>query len=144
MKKIIQDRYKLNNIDNEILNLKELIFNEPKDETMNRIKLIEKIFNEIAGADLIKEKLSKARRNLKKEEVDNNKINSLIDEANKIYIFEKEWRKKAEKELLPQLIKFDDSIRDTIGLRLQEKLTKEQAKYVAACRSVHKDISMNF
>ena len=49
-----------------------------------------------------------------------------------------------KKELLPQLIKFDDSIKNTIGLRLQEKLTKEQAKYVAACRSTHTDISLNF
>ncbi|SVC73063.1 uncharacterized protein METZ01_LOCUS325917, partial [marine metagenome] len=43
-----------------------------------------------------------------------------------------------------QLNKFDDSIKNTIGLRLQEKLTKEQAKYVAACRSIHTDISLNF
>ena len=57
---------------------------------------------------------------------------------------EKEWRAKAEKELLPQLIQFDESIKNTIGLRLQEKLTKEQAKYVAACRSIHRDISLNF
>ena len=55
------------------------------------------------------------------------------------------WRgAKAEKELLPQLIKFDDSIKNTIGLRLQDKLTKEQAKYVAACRSTHTDLSLNF
>jgi hypothetical protein len=59
-------------------------------------------------------------------------------------MFEKEWREKAEKEILPQLIKFDNSIKNTIGLRLQKKLTKEQAKYVAACRSVHRDISLNF
>ena len=56
----------------------------------------------------------------------------------------KKWRKKAEKELLPQLIIFDDSIKDTIGLRLQEKLTKEQAKFVAKCNSIHRDISLNF
>ncbi|PPR49839.1 MAG: hypothetical protein CFH15_00862 [Alphaproteobacteria bacterium MarineAlpha5_Bin5] len=60
------------------------------------------------------------------------------------YVEDKEWRKIAEKNLLPQLINFDDSIINTIGLRLQEKLTKEQAKYVSACRSVHKDISLNF
>ena len=68
----------------------------------------------------------------------------LINEAYTIYISEKDWRAKAEKDLLPKLIKFDSLIKDTIGLRLQEKLTKEQAKYVAACRSVHKDISLNF
>jgi hypothetical protein len=142
-KLIIIDKNKLN-MDSEILNLKEVIFNESKDDGMNRIKSIEKILNEIAGAELIKEKLSKARRSLKKDDADINKIITLLDEANEIYIFEKEWRTKAEKELLPQLIKFDDSIKNTIGLRLQEKLTKEQAKYVAACRSTHTDISLNF
>ena len=144
LKEIIKDQDKLNNLDNEISNLKELIFKESKDHGMNRIKSIEKILNEIAGAELIKEKLSKARRMLKKDDTDINQIYALLDEANEIYMYENEWRAKAEKELLPQLIKFDDSIKNTIGLRLQEKLTKEQAKYVAACRSTHTDISLNF
>jgi len=142
-KLIIIDKNKLN-IDSEILNLKEIIFNESKDDGMNRIKSIEKILNEIAGAELIKEKLTKARRTLKKDDADINKIITLLDEAVEIYMLENEWRAKAEKELLPQLNKFDDSIKNTIGLRLQEKLTKEQAKYVAACRSTHTDISLNF
>jgi len=144
LKEIIKDRDKLNNLDHEISNLEELIFKESKDDGMNRIKSIEKIINEIAGAELIKEKLAKARRSLKKDDADIHIINTLLDEANEIYMLEKEWRAKAEKELLPQLIKFDDSIKNTIGLRLQEKLTKEQAKYVAACRSTHTDISLNF
>ncbi len=143
-KLIITDRHKLNDIDNQIINLRELIINESKDDGVNRIKSLEKNLNNIAGTEAIKEKLSKARRILKKEDADINKINLLIIEANEIYSLEKIWREKAEKELLPQLNNFDNSIKNTIGLRLQEKLTKEQAKYVAACRSIHKDISLNF
>jgi hypothetical protein len=138
------DRGKLNNLDNKIQNLREKIFNVSKDDGMNEIKSIEKILNEIAGAELIKEKLSKARRALKKDDTDINKIIKLIDEGYEIFLLEKEWRQKAEVELLPQLVKFDDSIKNTIGLRQQDKLTKEQATYVAACRSTHKDISLNF
>ena len=144
LKMIIQDRKKLNSLEDSILNLKQQILNESKKEGMSKIKSIEKILNEITGAELIKEKLSKSRRALKKDDADIDKINNLIEDANEIYIYEKLWREKAEKELLPQLIKFDESIKDTIGLRLQEKLTKEQAKFVAACRSVHTDISLNF
>ena len=59
-------------------------------------------------------------------------------------MIEKEWRAKAETKLLSQLIDFDNSIKNTIGLRLQERLTKEQAKIVASCRSIHRDISLNF
>ena len=67
-----------------------------------------------------------------------------IDEANKNFLLEKQWRTKAEKNLLPKLIKFDDVIKNNMGLRKQDKLTKEQALYVASCRAVHKDISLNF
>jgi len=73
-----------------------------------------------------------------------NEIKKHINEAYEILLLEKEWRQKAEVELLPQLVKFENSIKTTIGLRQQEKLTKEQALYVAACRSTHKDISLNF
>ena len=143
-KQIIMDRNKLNSLNNKIQNLKEIIFNVSKDDGMNEIKSIEKELNEIAGAELIKEKLSKARRVLKKDDADINEIKKHIIEANDIFLLEKEWRQKAEVELLPHLVKFDNSIKTTMGLRQQDKLTKEQAIYVAACRSTHKDISLNF
>ena len=95
-KLIIIDKNKLN-IDSEILNLKEIIFNESKDDRMNRIKSIEKILNEIAGAELIKEKLSKARRILKKDDSDINKINTLLDEANEIICLKKNGEQRQKK-----------------------------------------------
>ena len=61
-----------------------------------------------------------------------------------MYNSEIKWRNRAKSELLPQLEAFDDSIKDTIGLRLQERLTLEQAKFVSSCRSIHRDISLNF
>jgi hypothetical protein len=45
---------------------------------------------------------------------------------------------------LPKLKKYNQIIKNNIGLRLQSKLTKEQAKFVAACNADHKDISLNF
>ena len=54
------------------------------------------------------------------------------------------WREEANKNLLPELIKYNEVIKDNIGLRLQSRLTKEQAKFVARCNSVHRDISLNF
>ena len=50
----------------------------------------------------------------------------------------------AEKEIVAIKEKYNEIIKNNIGLRLQSKLTKEQAKFVAACNSVHKDISLNF
>ena len=54
------------------------------------------------------------------------------------------WRQEANKKLLPELIKYNEVIKHNIGLRLQSRLTKEQAKFVARCNSVHRDISLNF
>ena len=54
------------------------------------------------------------------------------------------WRAEASKNLSPKLNKYNSIIKDSIGLRLQSKLSKEQAKFVANCNSVHRDISLNF
>ena len=45
---------------------------------------------------------------------------------------------------MPELEKYNLVIKDNIGLRLQSRLTKEQAKFVASCNSIHRDISLNF
>ena len=54
------------------------------------------------------------------------------------------WRRQAAEQLLPQLATFDDAIRDTIGLRGQDRLPREQALYVASCSSSHRDLSLGF
>jgi len=61
-------------------------------------------------------------------------------------LFDKEvkWRKDAAENLMPKLQEYNLVIKDNIGLRLQSRLTKEQAKFVARCNSIHRDISLNF
>ena len=54
------------------------------------------------------------------------------------------WRQRAKQELLPQLMAYNDAIKDTIGLRGQPALPREQALYVAACNSSHRDVSLSF
>jgi hypothetical protein len=46
--------------------------------------------------------------------------------------------------MLPGLITYDNAIKNNIGLRLQERLTSEQAAEIAICKSVHRDISLAF
>ena len=138
---------------NDVVNLKKL------EEPINSLKIkktgdfeqyildmkkVEKNLDKIAGVELIKDKITKSRRILKKDNPDLDKISSLLTEAKNMYNSEIKWRNRAKLELLPQLEVFDNSIKDTIGLRLQERLTIEQAKFVSSCRSVHRDISLNF
>ena len=78
------------------------------------------------------------------EELNKEDINNFSNDTFKLVDQELEWRKVAAINLLPKLKKYNEIIKNNIGLRLQSKLTKEQAKFVAACNSVHKDISLNF
>ncbi|MDJ0932497.1 hypothetical protein [Breoghania sp.] len=50
------------------------------------------------------------------------------------------WRQKAEAPLEA----YEAAIRDTIGLRLQPRLSEDQSLYVAACSSGHRDLSLSF
>ena len=69
---------------------------------------------------------------------------ALINEAKKIYNFEKNWRMIGSRIILSDLIKLSETGTETFGLRKQDKLNKEQAIYLASCKSVHEDISLYF
>ena len=76
---------------------------------------------------------------------DNDKatIKKLNQEATGFLKSSSEWRLKA-RAILPELIKYDGAIKDTIGLRSQDNLTKNQAIYVAKCNASHEDVSLDF
>ena len=71
-------------------------------------------------------------------------MSEVSSETFDLFNLEVSWRDDANKNLMPELIKYNDVIKHNIGLRLQSRLTKEQAKFVARCNSVHRDISLNF
>ena len=52
--------------------------------------------------------------------------------------------KRAVQELLEPLEAYDRALRSPIGLRLQKRLTTEQAKVVSRCNSHHCVISLAF
>jgi hypothetical protein len=45
---------------------------------------------------------------------------------------------------MPELQAYEQSISHTIGMRLQERLTDDQAESISSCLAVHKDISLYF
>ena len=69
---------------------------------------------------------------------------NLINESKKLFIFEKKWRLKGSEIVLNDLIDLLETGSETFGLRKQDKLNKEQAIYLASCKSVHEDISLYF
>ena len=81
---------------------------------------------------------------LDNDEVEEEKLISTSSETFGLFNKEVSWREDANKNLLPELMKYNEVIKNNIGLRRQSKLTKEQAKFVARCNSVHRDVSLNF
>jgi len=108
------------------------------------LKGIEKQLGAIKGTSDTKKLLAKARREIKKKKGDPEKAAGFLDDAVAAYDEDLAWRAKAKTDLLPELVTYREAIKDTIGLRGQDRLPREQALFVASCSSGHRDISLNF
>ena len=127
-------------------NYEDLInsINNEDEEISEMIKDFERLFNPFKDTSSIKKLLKKARKLLKKNFDKKIEALDLINESKKIFIIEKNWRLKGNKLVLNDLIELSKTGSETFGLRKQDKLNKEQAIYLASCKSVHEDISLYF
>tara|TARA_B100001769_G_scaffold259675_1_gene239650 strand:+ start:373 stop:834 length:462 start_codon:yes stop_codon:yes gene_type:complete len=140
----IKDHEKLNELSPDVNNLKSNISNEDYENSISIIdSLFEKI-GEISGTEEFANRLDDLYSLLDSEEKELNKISDASSEVFMLYYKEVEWRRDAAVNLMPELEKYNLVIKHNIGLRLQSRLTKDQAKFVAKCNSIHRDISLNF
>ena len=95
-----------------------------------------------ASKDTVKG-LSDARKALRKNP-DPEKAAEKLDDSIAALAEELTWRRAAAQQIGPGLAEYSAAMADTIGLRQQPRLPREQALYVAACNSGHRDISLNF
>ena len=100
------------------------------------------LFGDIAGVNAVKSLVGKARRSMKKEKVE--KGMEQFDKALTQLDEEISWRQEAVPAVLPVLMKFEEDVRMTIGLRSQDRLPDYLVPTIARCRSSHRDISLNF
>ena len=108
------------------------------------VQSVRTALRKVEGASDVRSALGKARRELRRKTVDPARVRAAYEDAVKKYEAQLVWRKQAQSQLLPGLTKYDEAIRDTIGLRQQPRLPREQALFVAACNSGHRDISLSF
>ncbi len=113
------------------------------DHAIDSIKSLESKLNDLPGTTAIKTNLSKSRRALKGDFPDVHRAKQFHTAAVELLQAEIAWRNHAA-DLMSALNQYHDAIKTNIGLRLQQRLTKTQAKDVAACQSVHRDISLHF
>ena len=140
----INDHENLNNLSSEINNLKKNIANADYENSISIIDSLFEKLGEISGSEEIANRLDDLYSLIDSEEKDLSKISDASYEVNMLFEKEISWRKDAAKNLMPELEKYNSVIKNNIGLRLQSRLTKEQAKMVARCNSIHRDISLNF
>jgi len=117
------------------------------DELQEQFKQVERKVGEIEGSNPVRSPLSKARRALREtgnRMPDPAEARALMAEAMDAFKAEVAWRSRAARDLEPALAAYDETIQDTIGLRMQRRLSVDHAKTVAACQSHHQDVSLNF
>jgi len=144
LRQVIDGAEELAGLEPQLRALEASIINESPKVAMERIKQLEKDLGRVAGTSSIKTKLSKARRALKGKSPKPEKAIRSLSEGLALYTAEVDWRRRAAVAIAPALASYDDAIKDTIGLRLQRRMTSDQIKEVASCRSVHRDYSLQF
>ena len=131
-------------MDGEIGKLVDMIESDGADTPLDAIAAISKRFGDIEGASKIKSEVSKARSAIKAKKPNPEKAIKALDKAQELYDEQKAWRTEATATLAQPIAEYEQTIRSTIGIRQQSKLTKKQALYVARCDAGHRDISLNF
>ncbi len=128
----------------ELDNVRDLVSRADPAEGTEAVAALSKQFSDVEGSSKIRSALSKARKFLKSRTPDVDKALVEMQKARDIYDTELTWRTAAATQLIAPLRSYEESIKDTIGTRAQRRLTKDQALYVASCKSHHKDLSLRF
>jgi len=130
-------------LENDLGTLAAAISANPDASHIDALTAMSKQFGEINGASKIKSELSKARRALKAKKPSPEKALAAMDKAVNLYAEQTDWRRSSS-AIRDDVAAFEESIRNTIGLRSQRRMPRETALYVANCTADHRDISLNF
>jgi hypothetical protein len=128
----------------EIEALRGIINSQPLPKAAASVEATLNKVNTIPGANNVRSELAKVRRHLTGRTPDKNEALKALDKALPVYAGELAWRQKAAQYLLPGLRTYEAAIRDTIGLRKQEKLPHHIVPAIASCTSYHRDVSLQF
>ena len=136
----------LSAIESNLRGLEAVITGDMDPEAkMEAIQNVEReLADTVYDSNDIRTPLSQVRRSLDRSP---NEIDTAMEEYTEtLEAFEEElaWRSAAKASLLSEVETYEAAIRDTIGLRQQDRMPTDIALDVAACKSHHKDISLYF
>ena len=108
-------------------------------------KEIEAMLAPLAGGQIVRSDLSKARRIFdKNKQDDREKAIALITSAQSVLATELDWRKNAAQSIRDDLAQYAEDVRLTIGLRSLSRVPKELVTPLSNCQASHRDISLFF
>ena len=144
LREIVADTGRLAALEGDLVALRASLPETEPGQSVDKIAAMTKAVGRVAGAKAIRADLSAARRALRAKRPDMNKALKKFDSAIKKFRSELAWRERATTELLPELEAYEASIRDTIGLRQQPRMPREQATELIGCTAEHRDLSLHF
>ena len=144
MRRMISELDQLVELQIKILPLLDVINTQSANDAMKTIKELGAEVDSLTEMHRVKSGLSKARRALRGDNPKLEKAAAEITRAHEQMQIEITWHKHAANELANDLETYDQAIANTIGMRMQERLTPDQAESIASCLAVHKDLSLHF
>jgi tripartite ATP-independent transporter DctM subunit len=128
----------------EMESLRGIINSQTPEKAADIIETTLSKIGAIPGAEKVRSELYKARRALTSRTPDKDEAIKALDKTMSTYANELAWRSKAAENVLPSLKTYEQTIRDTIGLRKQEKLPQSIVPSIAECTAYPRDISLYF
>ena len=141
---VIESTEALKQLSGDLQRLREAVETMTPDEAVEIYAEVSKQFGGVTGTSAIRSELKLIRKALKARNPSVDDALEAMSEAEKAFRSEVAWRTEASQSLLAQLRQYETAIRATIGARMQPKLSREQALFVASCSAGHRDISLNF
>ena len=114
------------------------------EEFTDELQELRSAVGEIEGVSDIRSALNDARKAMRGASADPAAAREAIGTALELLAAEVAWRQSAAQSVLPGLEEYYEAVRNSISIRGQDKLTRDQALFVASCNSGHRDISLNF
>jgi tetratricopeptide (TPR) repeat protein len=133
-----------NALEDELLSMGDVIASTAPEEAEGQVNDLAKTFGDVPGADDVEDALKDARKALRAKEPDPAKAEEAYAEAVAAFETQKVWRAEAVASLLPALQTYVDEMSETLGARQQQKLSRDQALFIASCTAGHRDLSLNF
>jgi len=112
--------------------------------TIAAVAATENRLEDLAGGDEVTSLIGDVRRALDAEQPDRDAAGAALDQADAAFAGELAWRRSVDADSAATLAVLGETLQDTLGIRSQSRMTREQALHVAACGSHHTDVSLSF